>query len=103
MLLLNAAVFDTRYVGSLLAKSAIRSKGSIALPPELSLEVFEFMKSGIKGSEYHLVRVLSATSRGESTALRCEVELSVRHFSEFSLPKSFPHLSTDGTDDSEMS
>lgn len=72
-LLLNASVFDTRYVGSLLTKDAIKSEGGIALPPEIWLKIFKLLT---KKPEYHLARVLTATSRGESTTLSCEVDLS---------------------------
>ncbi len=75
-LLLNASAFDTRYVGSLLADGGLRSKGGIALPPELWRNIFDLVKPRTKKPEYHLARVLTATSRGEKTTLSCEVDLS---------------------------
>ena len=39
-LLLDASAFNARYVGSLLAKNAIKSKGGLALPQEIWLEIF---------------------------------------------------------------
>ncbi len=75
-LLLNASAFDTRYVGSLLADGALKSKGGIALPPEIWLNIFDLVKLRTKTPEYHLARVLTATSRGENTTLSCEVDLS---------------------------
>ena len=79
-LLLNASAFDTRYVGSLLAHGALKSKGGIALPPEIWLNIFDLVKLRTKAPEYHLARVLTATSRGENTILSCEVDLSALTF-----------------------
>lgn len=75
-LLLNTSAFDTRYVGSLLADGAIKSKCGIALPPEIWLKIFDFFKLLMKTPEYHLARVLTANPRGECTTLSCEIELS---------------------------
>ena len=75
-LILNASAFDTRYVGSLLAEGAIKSKGGIALPLEIWLDIFEIYKLLVKTPDYHLARVLTATHRGERTKLSCKVELS---------------------------
>lgn len=58
----------------------MKSKGGIALPPEIWLQIFEFLKIPVKKSEYHLARVLTATPRGGSTTLSCEVELSALTF-----------------------
>ena len=79
-LLLNASAFSTRYVGSLLAEGAIRSKGGISLPNEIWFKIFEIVKLPEKTSKYHLARVLTAIPRGEKTTLKCEVELSAITF-----------------------
>ena len=62
-LLLDKTAFDARCVGNLLARSIITSKGGIALPPEISLEVFGHMLSG--QHEWLLVRPLSVTCQGK--------------------------------------
>ena len=100
-LLLNAPVFETRYVGSLLAKGAVKSKGGIALPTEIWLKIFEIMLPPQRMSKYYLARAITATFCGDSTTVSCEIEQSVKRFLEL-LPPLTPQRSAYGITDSGL-
>ncbi|KAK4691081.1 hypothetical protein P7C71_g5846, partial [Lecanoromycetidae sp. Uapishka_2] len=73
-LLLDTRTFSSRYIGSLLAKGVIKSKGDIALPPEIWHNIF---LQSLDKQKYQLARVLTATPHGKSTTLRCKLEPTV--------------------------
>ena len=72
-LILDAAAFRARSLGSILAKQAIKSGGGIALPLEIWLKIF---KLSLPEPEYHLVRVWTVIFHEEHTSLSCEVDSS---------------------------
>ena len=73
-LLLNVVAFNTCYLGSLLAKNVLKSKGGITLPQEIWLKIFEALHRS--PPDYHLARALTAKSYGGKVTLSCKVELS---------------------------
>lgn len=67
-LLLDVSAFNRRYIGSLVVKNAIKSKGGVALPKEIWLEIFKLLENRPK---YQLARVVTATDGEVGANLKC--------------------------------
>ncbi|KAM0794015.1 hypothetical protein BDR22DRAFT_49337 [Usnea florida] len=73
-LLLDASAFSTRYIGSLLSRDLITSRGGISLPQEIWHTIFNLLPT--TPPIYYLARPRRITPHGDGLLLQCEIDTS---------------------------